>query len=146
MRLIQKAYAYARYQLGEVWGEIPGSKSNPKILEVYKAVDGLDNFELNDDEIPWCSAFVNWCIQKAGGKGTRSAAARSWLNWGKESKGEIGDIVILKRGSSTWQGHVGFLVSKGLLYVDVLAGNQGNDVCIKKFLRTSVLGYRTSKD
>lgn len=146
MKLIEHTYAIARRQLEEKWHEVSGPKSNPKILEVYKAVDGLDNMELNDDEIPWCSCFVNWCVQQAGGKGTRSAMARSWLNWGEKSDGQVGDIVVLKRGTSNVQGHVGFVVKKGLLSVDVIGGNQSNNVTVQSFSRTKVLGYRTSKD
>ena len=146
MKLIEHAYAVARRQLEENWHEVSGPKSNPKILEVYKSVDGLDNMELNDDEIPWCSCFANWCVQQAGGKGTRSAMARSWLNWGDKSDGQVGDIVVLKRGDSNIQGHVGFVVKKGLLSVDVIGGNQSNNVTIQSFSRTKVLGYRTSKD
>ena len=146
MKLIEHAYAIARRQLEENWNEVSGPKSNPKILEVYKAVDGLDNMELNDDEIPWCSCFANWCIQKAGGKGTRSAMARSWLSWGEKSDGQVGDIVVLKRGTSNVQGHVGFVVKKGLLNVEVVGGNQSNNVTVQSFSRTKVLGYRTSKD
>lgn len=146
MRLIEFAYANARRELEFNWKEIPGQESNPKILEVYKAVDGLNNIELNDDEVAWCSCFANWCVQRAGGRGTRSAMARSWLNWGLESDGQIGDIVVLKRGNSAWQGHVGFLVKKDLLNIQVLGGNQSNTVNIQSYPKSSVLGYRTSKD
>lgn len=146
MRLIESAYSVARRQLEFNWKEVAGPKSNPKILEVYKSVDGLNNNELDDSEIAWCSAWVNWCIQQSGGKGTRSAAARSWLQWGQKSKGEVGDIVVLKRGNSTWQGHVGFIVKKGLITVDILGGNQSNNVTVSTFSRLSVLDYRTSKD
>ena len=146
MRLIESAYAVARRQLEFNWNEVAGPKSNPNILEVYKSVDGLNNSELDDSTYAWCSCFVNWCIQKAGGKGTRNALARSWLQWGQESKGEVGDIVVFKRGDSTWQGHVGFVVKKGLLTVDVLGGNQSDRVKISTFSRLSVLSYRTSKD
>lgn len=146
MRLIEYAYSVARRQLEKNWHEVAGPKSNPLITQVYKSVDGLDNLELNDDEIPWCSCFVNWCIQQAGGRGTRSAMARSWLNWGNSSKGNVGDIVVLTRGNSKTQGHVGFLVKKGLVSIEVLGGNQTNNVTVQKFARTRVLGYRTSKD
>lgn len=146
MRLIQKAFEIAKQQLNKNWKEVSGPKSNPLILEIYKSVDGLDNLELNDDDIPWCSCWVNWCIQKAGGKGTRNAMARSWLNWGNKSRGDVGDIVVLTRGNSKVQGHVGFVYKKGLVYVEVLGGNQTNDVTVQKYLRTKVLGYRTSKD
>lgn len=146
MRLIERMYEIARRQLEVNWREVAGQKSNPRILEVYKSVDGLDNMELNDDEIPWCSCFINWVCQQAGGKGTRSAMARSWLNWGQKSNGKVGDVVILKRGNSSITGHVGLVVKKGLLSVDVLGGNQNNNVNVQTFSRTRVLGYRTSKD
>lgn len=147
MKLVRKAYAIALNALKQNWKEVSGPGSNPLIIETYKAVDGLGNPEMIDDsKVPWCSCFVNWCVQKADGKGTRSAAARSWLEWGSASEGKVGDIVVLRRGTSSWQGHVGFLISKGLLYVEVLGGNQSNNVTIQKFLRAQVLGYRTSLD
>lgn len=146
MRLIEKMYSEARRQLEYNWHEVSGPKSNQRILEVYKSVDGLDNLELNDEDVPWCSAWANWICQKCGGKGTRSAMARSWLNWGEKSDGQIGDIVVLKRGTSNIQGHVGFVVKKGLLNVEVIGGNQSNNVTVQSFSRTKVLGYRTSKD
>lgn len=147
MKLIQIAYAYAKAALKQNWKEKPGKESNPLILKAYNSVDGLGNPEMLDDsKIPWCSCFVNYCVQAAGGRGTRSAAARSWLEWGTKSDGVEGDVVVLRRGTSSWQGHVGFLVEKGVLYVKVLGGNQANDVNISKYLRAQVLGYRTSKD
>ena len=146
-RLIDLAFSFAKAALKQDWKEVAGPGSNPLITEAYGSVDGLGNPEMIDDsKVPWCSCFVNWCIQKAGGKGTRSAMARSWLSWGKASDGKAGDIVVLRRGTSSYQGHVGFLISKGLLYVEVLGGNQSNNVTIQKFLRAQVLGYRTSLD
>lgn len=147
MRLIERAYAFAKEDLKLNWKELSGKASNPLITECYKAVDGLKNPEMIDDsKTAWCSCYVNKKIQDAGGKGTRSPLARSWLKWARESKGNPGDIVVLRRGTSSWEGHVGFLVSKGLIYVEVLGGNQSNEVNISKYLRINVLGYRTSKD
>ena len=88
MRLIEKSYAFARKQLELNWKEVPGKGSNPLIIEAYKSVDGLGNPEMIDDsEVPWCSCFANYCVQQVGGKGTRSAMARSWLSWGKKKIG-----------------------------------------------------------
>lgn len=141
--LIQKAFEVAKTQIGVK--EISGSKDNPQIIEYLKSCNYSDEITLHD-EIPWCSAFVTWCLQQAGGKGTRSLAARSYLGWGKASKGVPGDVVVLRRGTSSWQGHTGFLVEKGTLYIKVLGGNQANAVSIKKYPRVMVLGYRTSLD
>jgi len=148
MRLIEKAYQAAQIDLGLDWKELSGPESNERILACYKAVDGLGNPEMWDDsKIAWCSCYVNKKIQDAGGRGTRSAAARSWLRWGKEIKTpHEGCVVILKRGKSEWQGHVGFLSKIDYKYVWILGGNQHNEVNITRFLRTDILGFRTSND
>ena len=54
--------------------EIPGPMANPRIVE-YHATTSL---KATFDEVPWCSAFVNWVMEQAGIKGTGSAKARSW--------------------------------------------------------------------
>lgn len=62
--------------------EIPGKKHNERILEYHKAT----SLESTEDEVPWCSSFVSWCLEKAGVPSTRNAWARSYLAWGKRSK------------------------------------------------------------
>lgn len=99
--------------------------------------------EIKEDEVPWCSAFVNWCVMKAGLPITKNLAARSWLGWGKKVMvPEIGDIAVFKRGTSGWQGHVGFYVKNDGFYVWVLGGNQSDEVRISKYPGTELLGYR----
>ena len=148
MRLIEKAYLLALEDLKLDWRELPGQKSNPLITECYKAVDGLDNPEMIDDsETAWCSCWMNKKIQDAGGKGTRSAGARSWLRWGLEvQEPHVGDIVIFKRGNSKWQAHVAFINQITPKYLVCLGANQKNMVCLQKYDRKNILGYRTSKD
>jgi len=74
---------------------------------------------------------------------TMQANARSWQNFGNESVGEEGDIVVLWRENPTsWKGHVAFLKKKGLTYVELLGGNQANKVGYKDYTRTRVLAYR----
>lgn len=147
MKLVNLAYESAKKDLEINWKEIPGGASNPLIMECYSAVDGLGNPEMLDDsKIAWCSAYVNKKIQSHGGKGTRSASARSWLRWSKSCKPTIGCITVLKRGTQAWQGHVGFLHKFDDTYVWILGGNQSNNVTISRFLRSDVLDFRTSKD
>lgn len=99
--------------------------------------------EIKEDEVPWCSAFVNWCVMKAGLPITKNLAARSWLGWGKKVMvPEIGDIAVFKRGTLGWQGHVGFYVKNDGFYVWVLGGNQSDEVRISKYPGTELLGYR----
>lgn len=144
MKLTERAYEIAKKELGVK--EVPGPGDNPRIIEYLKAVDFNDETPLHDS-IPHCSAFVNWCLQQAGGKGTRSAMARSFLGWGIETKTpKEGDIVVFKRGGSKSKGHVGMVVEVLPLYVKCLGANQSDMVCIQQYNKTLVLGYRTSND
>jgi uncharacterized protein (TIGR02594 family) len=129
----------ARAELGV--SEIVGTRHNPRIVEYHTATD----LAAEADEIAWCSSFVNWCVRRVGGRGTRSAAARSWLNWGSSVplvKARYGDIVILARGSSSWQGHVGFYVFSAGSHVWILGGNQSNRVSVAPYGIAKLLGVR----
>lgn len=120
--------------------EIPGSGDNPRILE-YHACTSL---KATDDETPWCSAFVNWVICKAGGTGTNNAMARSWLKWGVPIEEPFpGCIVILKRGNPP-SGHVGIFKYRRSPggWVHIIGGNQSDQVKISLYAESGVLGYR----
>lgn len=142
MTLSQKAFELAKKELGVK--EIPGPKSNKRINE-YASKTTL---AATSDEVAWCSSFVNWCVQTAGGKGTRSAMARSWLLWGQKIKSPIqGDIVVFERGNDGVSGHVAFVAETpkpGFTMIKVLGGNQGNEVNIQSRPTSKVLGYRRS--
>lgn len=148
MRLIDKAYGIALDEFKKDWKEVSGPGSNPNIKKVYASVDGLgDISKLDDSTTSWCACIANWVIQLAGGKGTRSALAKSFLDWGRPLAGPVvGCIAVLKRGNLSWQGHIGFVVWFDDKYIWLLAGNQADDFSIRKFSRTEVLGYRTSLD
>jgi uncharacterized protein (TIGR02594 family) len=133
----------ARKELGTA--EVPGPGDNPRIAE-YLHSTNIGSPANENDETAWCSAFVNWCVTKAGYKGTNSAWARSWLNWGVEADELIpGTIVVLERGPDF--GHVGFAIG----YDDdeenvlLLGGNQGDKVSKAWFPTSRVLGYRAPK-
>ena len=112
---------------------------NPRILE-YHDCTTLDACE---DEVPWCSAFVNWVFKECAMDRTRLANARSWLEWGtKLEDPENGCLVVLKRGDSPTAGHVGFVVGITAEYLQVLGGNQSDQVKVSTFKRKDVVGYR----
>ena len=47
----------------------------------------------------WCADFINFILHKAGGKGTKSRAARSFLDFGKKLDGpRVGAIAIMPWG------------------------------------------------
>ncbi len=139
-----KWMAVARKEMGIK--EYAGDADNPDVLKYLESVDTLSQSAQRNDETPWCSAFVNWCMEETGIKGTENAAARSWVQWGRElAEPEIGCVVVLWRGSPTgWQGHVGFFVKETLTTVSLLGGNQGDQVNISKYSKDRVLSYRST--
>ena len=101
----------------------------------------------------WCAAFINAVLRESGIEGSESVSeypltARSFLRWGDEIIGDPqpGDIVVFPRGSSDWQGHVGFYFGTvevgGITYYRVLGGNQSNKVNIELYPAQQALGIR----
>lgn len=130
-------YEIAQREMGTK--EVPGPGNNPRVLE-YHDCTTLDACE---DSVPWCSAFVNWCCKQAGIKGTGLANARSWLKWGVPvDKPVEGCIVILKRPPNPASGHVAFFVRELGGMVELLGGNQGDQVKLSWYHQADVIGYR----
>lgn len=119
--------------------ELPGPEHNPRIL-AYHATTTL---RATTDETAWCSAFVNWCMTQAGGRGTNSAAARSWLTWGRSlTEPLVGSIAVFRRGGSPTSGHVAFFLERRGSGIMVLGGNQSNSVRVSSYPAQDLLGYR----
>jgi len=137
-----KAYELAKAEVGIVeWKD----GNNPKVVAYFK---DSGNAGVKDDETAWCAAFVGAMINRSGGKGTGALNARSYLDWGvpvarKDAK--PGDVVIFKRGNSSWQGHVAFFVQDRGARIDVLGGNQSDAVNVKGYPASSLLGIRRAK-
>ncbi|MET0352131.1 MAG: LysM peptidoglycan-binding domain-containing protein [Rhizobacter sp.] len=122
--------AIARGETGQ--REVAGSRHNPRIVEYHQTT----SLKARSDETPWCASFVNWSLEKAGVRGTDSAAAISWASWGGRVDGlrnaHDGDVVVI-RNKATGQNHVGFFVSGGDGRVTLLGGNQSNQVKASSF-------------
>ncbi len=113
--------------------EVPGKKSNPQIMEYFKA----SKFWGKDDsgsENAWCASFTSWVMKQHSYAKPKSAyRAKSWLNFGKTlSKPVYGAIGIKSRVGG---GHVAFVVGQSkdgkLLYM--LGGNQKDEVNIRSY-------------
>lgn len=101
------------------------------------------NQNIDPKMVAWCAAFVNAVLATNGLPGTDSLAARSFLDYGTATnKPQMGDIVVLKRGSNQAQGHVGFYAGEQNGKVMVTGGNQGDAVSTAGFNRRDVLGFR----
>ena len=123
----------ARKEIGQ--RELAGAAHNPRIIEYH----GTTSLRGSMDEIPWCSSFVNWCIRQAGYKGTNSAAARSWREWGQRVRQPVrGCIAVLTRNGG---GHVGFYMGMKDGRILVLGGNQSNAVNIAAYDAERLLAY-----
>ena len=80
--------------------EIPGlDKNDPLILHMLK----MDDPWPESDEVPWCSAFLNFQCFHLGLPRSKSKKARSWATIGWPVGGLLSavrgfDIAVLKRG------------------------------------------------
>ena len=131
--------------------EVPGQEDNPAILAMLR----LDDTWPENDEVPWCSAFMNYVAWLLRLPRSKSLRARSWLNVGRAitlDRAQVGfDVVVLKRGTGDQPGpevieapgHVGVYAgrddSQSLL---LLGGNQSNTVSIAPYDVARVLGVR----
>jgi uncharacterized protein (TIGR02594 family) len=132
----------ARKMLG-TW-EWAGEDHNPAVLALYA---DAGHPEIRADEVPWCAAYVGAVLARLGLPKTNSLLARSYEKWGEEVKGGIanakqGDVVVLKRGTQEWQGHVGFFDRATAHKVYLLGGNQNNQVNVSAHHRDSVVAVR----
>jgi len=132
--------------------ETPGTVSNPMIVAMLR----LDQAWPTGEEVPWCSAFMNYVAWILRLPRSKSLAARSWLDVGMPvttDKAEAGfDVVILQRGTgiqpgpevTNAPGHVGLFAGLNVptKTVLVLGGNQGDAVNIKAFPVEQILGIR----
>lgn len=121
--------------------EIVGSKHNAKILQFFK---DIGHKWVQDDETAWCAAFANWCLKQSGLPHTGKLNARSFLDYGQPTKNPVlGDVVVLWRISrNSVFGHVGFFINETETGINILGGNQSNQVNIQTFPKTQLLGYR----
>ena len=139
---IPRWYSIAASELGV--HELAGVVNEPRIVEYHSAT----TLKATDDATPWCSAFANWCMLRAGHVGTQSAAARSWAKWGDPLQlPKLGAVVVFSaddRGPAA--GHVSFFVRESGKNYLVLGGNQlGDKVCVAEYPKARVIAVRWPK-
>lgn len=123
-------------------------KDTEELITLFREESIRGDIWIDPSKNPWCAAMVNACERKAGFKGTGSNLARSFERYGTEVEGGIknakyGDILVFKRGNTSWQGHVCYFVkpyTEGFL--EVIGGNQTDKVCYQNRTLDGLLAIR----
>lgn len=123
--------------------EYPGAKHNEAVVDMFRQVG---HGWVEDDETPWCAAFVGSVLAQIGIPHTGKLNARSYLDWGQPvplRQVQPGDVCVLSRGNPSGPyGHVGFVVRFDGGSVVLRGGNQGNKVSDEKYPMSRVIGFR----
>ncbi|MGH7071440.1 MAG: TIGR02594 family protein [Acetobacteraceae bacterium] len=118
----------ARNEIGQK--EAAGDADNPRVVE-YFATTTLGP---SPDSVPWCGAFVSFCLHQAGVIDKGSARAADWLKIGEPlAKPRLGCIAVLRLGADESSDHVGFWIKEEEGQTFLLGGNQHNCVNITPF-------------
>lgn len=122
--------------------EIPGSKSNPVILQLAKEA-GVSNIYTNDDTA-WCAVAQTAIALLAGKevpfKDYDRLRAKSFVKFGKKVKEPMmGDTLVFTR---TGGGHVGLYIGEDDLCYHVMGGNQSNQYNIIRLEKTRLTEAR----
>lgn len=131
---------------GELYNAEWSHRANPVILAFI--IEGTTGIEPDGDITPWCAAFVNWCLQRCGRRGTRSALSGSFRCVGQAAAPPAeGDLAVFKNeghdAPCTGKGHVGFFLDETPTHLRVLGGNQGNRVKVTTYSKAMYLGSRS---
>ncbi len=120
--------------------ERPGSAHHPRILQYHAST----RLRATTDEVPWCAAYVCWCLEQAGITSTRSAAAASYRTWGQSCELKDGAVVVFGKSDpdAAGTGHVAFCVGVDGDDVLVLGGNQRNSVNVSRRPRSRIVAIR----
>lgn len=117
-----------------------GAANNAQVVKLF-ADAGFPG--IKTDSTAWCAAYVNAMLERAGHRGSRSLAARSFENWGVGlNEPTMGCIATKKRAGSSWQGHTGFVVGANKDQVFLLGGNQSDQVSVAAFKRSEIVAFR----
>lgn len=121
-----------------------GAANNPRVVQLF-ADAGFSG--IKQDSVAWCAAAVGAMLKRAGHAPSGSLAARSYEGWGVGLKEPaLGAIATKRRGNSSWQGHVGFVVGANANQIFLLGGNQGDAWSIAAFPRKDFTSFRWPAD
>jgi len=124
--------------------EIRGAAENPKII-AYRTDARCAWLKGSEEAVAWCAIFVNAMLERAGVRGTRSPAAKSFCgspHFVRLAGPALGAITVIERNPPHPSlGHVAFCVGADRANVTLLGGNQGDAVNRARFARSRVAGF-----
>lgn len=130
--------------------EVPGAGNNPVIMSWGARLGArVLGIAYGADSVPWCGLFAAHCVTQAGLKPPSIAIrAKAWATWGEglsmmATRPPLGAVAVFSRSGG---GHVGFVDSvnrDGSL--NVLGGNQGDTVSVRRFDRRRLIALRWPK-
>lgn len=117
-------------------GESGGNNQGPFVAKYHRSTEDI----LEVKQWSWCAAFVSFCFRNGAAAIKKempfkySGGAQNILKqfqakgWGyriSDTDPQPGDIVVWKRGSASWMGHIGIVYDykDGILYT--IEGNRG---------------------
>lgn len=137
-RIGREALKVAIEEMAKGAGEQGGNNMGPFVAKYHRVT--VD--KANQKKWAWCAAFVSFCFHKgANNSGLKmpfryTGGAQNILNQAKgnefahvfrtgEEDAQPGDVIVWKRGSQAWQGHVGIVydTNEGILHT--IEGNRG---------------------
>jgi uncharacterized protein (TIGR02594 family) len=131
--------ARSRTDAADIAAQVPGAAG--VLLEALRW-RGQSAKQLGLPTKLWCADFMNFVLNKAGAKGTKSRAARSFLEFGKKLDGpRVGAIAIMYRAGPN-SGHVGVVRgTDGQGNPIVVSGNHGPTVTQSVYPKHKVMAY-----
>jgi uncharacterized protein (TIGR02594 family) len=131
--------SHSRSDAAEAAAQVPGAAG--LLLEALRW-QGRTAQQIGLPSKLWCADFMNFVLRRAGGKGTQSRAARSFLQYGKKLDGpRVGAIAILYRKGPN-NGHVGVVRgTDGQGNPILVSGNHGPTVRESVYSKSKVLAY-----
>lgn len=130
--------------------EIKGPRNESRIVAMF---DAIKCAWFTNDEVPWCAAFVGCVLENSGIRSSRSAAARSYMNWGvpipraalgwAATQIPYGAVMVLESpGRGPGSGHVTFYRGPCGSGWAGLGGNQNDAVRVSSFLWSRIVAVR----
>jgi uncharacterized protein (TIGR02594 family) len=129
--------AIAREEMARGVSETPDKKNTEEIAAYFREFNAAVG-TIAGQTVPWCGAFVGFCIKRCGVPDIAATVAIGavgadfWLTWGDAAPNPppVGSIVVFPGK------HVGFLAEGSTATtLQVLGGNQGDRVCVAPFVR-----------